>query len=68
MIYRKLANTRLCLPSFKANYGSIIVVIDTQSQEVFDTLVEQMKATEDTTEKFKEENQTEWVCHMQNVE
>lgn len=42
--------------------------IDTQSQQMFDTLVEQMKATEGVTEQLKENNQMEWVCRMQNVE
>ena len=42
--------------------------IDAQAQQMFDTLVEQMKETEGITEKLKEENQIEWVCHMQNIE
>lgn len=42
--------------------------IDTQTQQMFDTLVEQMKETEGITEKLKEENQIEWVFHMQNIE
>ena len=42
--------------------------IDTQAQQMFDTLVEQMKTTEGVTEQLKEENQLEWVCRMQNIE
>ena len=42
--------------------------VDTQAQQMFDTLVEQMKETEGITEKLKEENQMEWVCRMQNIE
>ena len=42
--------------------------IDTQTQQMFDTLVEQMKEREGITEQFKEENQLEWVCCMQNIE
>ena len=35
--------------------------IDTQAQQMFDTLVEQMKESESVTEQLKEENQMEWV-------
>ena len=35
---------------------------------MFDTLVEQMKKAEGITEQLKEENQMEWICHMQNIE
>ena len=42
--------------------------IDTQAQQMFDTLVEQLKKAEGVTEQLKEENQMEWVCSMQNIE
>lgn len=42
--------------------------IDTQAQQIFDTLVEQMKNAECVTEKLKEDNQMEWVCRMQIIE
>ena len=42
--------------------------IDTQAQQMFDTLVEQMKIAEGVTEALKEENQMEWVRSMQNIE
>lgn len=42
--------------------------IDTQAQDMFYALVEQMKKTEGITEQLKEENQLGWVCHMQNIE
>lgn len=42
--------------------------IDTQAQQMFDTLVEQMKEAEGVTEDLKEENQLEWICRMQNIE
>lgn len=42
--------------------------IDIQAQQMFDTLVEQMKETEGITEQLKEENQMEWVCRIQNIE
>ena len=35
---------------------------------MFDSLVEQMKATESVTEQLKEESQLEWVCCMSNIE
>lgn len=42
--------------------------IDTQAQQMFDTIVEQMKEAEGITEQLKEEKQMEWVCRMQNIE
>lgn len=42
--------------------------IDTQAQQMFDTLVEQMKNAEGVTEELKEKNQLEWVCRVQNIE
>ena len=42
--------------------------VENQARDMFDTLVEQMKATEGVTEQLKEENQLEWVCRMQNIE
>ena len=42
--------------------------VDTQSQQMFDTLVSQMKEAEGVTEKLKEENQIEWVRRVQNIE
>ena len=42
--------------------------IENQAQQMFDTIVEQMKKTEGVTEQLKEENQLEWICRMQNIE
>ena len=42
--------------------------IDTQAQQMFDTLVEQMKEVEGVTEQLKEENQMEWIARMNNIE
>ena len=42
--------------------------VENQARDMFDTRVEQMKATEGVTEQLKEENQMEWVCRMQNIE
>ncbi len=42
--------------------------VETQARDMFDVLVEQMKAAEGVTEQLKEENQLEWVCRMGNIE
>lgn len=42
--------------------------IENQAQQMFNTLVEQMKETDGITEQLKEEYQLEWVCRMQNIE
>lgn len=42
--------------------------IDTQAQQMFDTLVEQMKEREGVTEQLKDENQFEWVRRMIDIE
>lgn len=42
--------------------------VENQARDMFDMLVEQMKAVEGVTEQLKEGNQLEWVCRMQNIE
>ena len=42
--------------------------IDTQAQQMFTTLVEQMKVTEGVTETLKEKNQMEWGRRMNSIE
>ena len=42
--------------------------VENQAQQMFDTLVEQMKEAEGVTEELKEENPMEWVSRMQNIE
>ncbi len=42
--------------------------IDTQAQQMFDTLVELMKESEGVIEQLKEENRLGWVRRMQNIE
>ena len=42
--------------------------VEKQAKAMFDTLVEQMKEAEGVTEQLKEENQMEWVCHMESIE
>ena len=42
--------------------------IDTQAQQMFSTLVEQMTKSENITEQLKAQNQLEWVRRMKNIE
>ena len=42
--------------------------VEKQAQEMFDTLIEQIKESEGVTEQLKEENQMEWVCRILNIE
>lgn len=42
--------------------------VEKQAQQMFDTLVAQMKESEGVTEQLKEENQMEWMCRVQNIE
>ena len=41
--------------------------IDTQAQQMFTTLIEQMKKSENITEQLKKQNQLEWVQRMNNI-
>ena len=42
--------------------------IENQAQQMYETIINQMKEAEGVTEQLKEENQLEWVCWMQNIE
>ncbi len=42
--------------------------IDTQAQQMFDTLVEQMKQKESITEQLKEEKPIEWISQINNIQ
>lgn len=42
--------------------------IDTQAQQMYDALVEQMKESEGVTEQLKEENQMDWVQKMNSIQ
>ena len=42
--------------------------VENQAQDMFNTLVKQMKENECVTEQLKEGNQFEWVCRIQNIE
>ena len=42
--------------------------IDTQAQQMFNTLVSQMIKTENITEQLKSQNQLEWVQRMNSIQ
>lgn len=42
--------------------------IENQARNMFDTLIEQMKASEGVTEELKEQNQWKWVQIMDNIQ
>ncbi len=42
--------------------------VESQAQQMFDILVEQMKEADGVTEKLKEKNQMEWVQRMGNIQ
>ena len=42
--------------------------IENQAQQMFDTIVEQMKNTEDVTEQLKATNQMKWVQRLNNIQ
>lgn len=42
--------------------------IDTQAQQMFTTLVEQMTKTKNMTEQLKSQNQLEWVRRMNSIQ
>ena len=44
-----------------------LAVIDTQAEEMFSRLVEQMANSEGITEQLKEQNQLEWLQRMNNI-
>ncbi len=46
---------------------SYLAEIDSQAEEMFSRLVEQMATAEGITEKLKEQNQLEWVQRMNNI-
>ena len=48
-------------------FFSYLAKIDSQAEEMFSRLVEQMANTEEITEQLKEQNQLEWVQRMNNI-
>ncbi|MGN0443431.1 MAG: TnpV protein [Acutalibacteraceae bacterium] len=52
----------------QGNLWQHLADIDKEADEMFNTLVEQMKESEDITETLKDENQLEWVQRQNNIE
>lgn len=52
----------------QGNLWQYLADIDKEADEMFNTLVEQMKESEDITDTLKEENQLEWVQRLNNIE
>ena len=44
------------------------VEVEKQAQDLYDTLIEQMKESEGVTEELKEHNQWDWIQRMGNIE
>ena len=42
--------------------------VENQANEMYDILIEQMKASEGVTEELKEQDQVEWVQKMENIQ
>ena len=62
--HRKILYTNL-LTSGKLNEH--LADIDKQAEDIFFQLVKQMAEREGVTEKFKADNQMEWVARMNNI-
>ncbi len=62
--HRKATYNRL-QAEFKLN--SYLYDINSQAEEMFDTLIKRFKQTEGITEQLKADNQMEWVVRMNNI-
>ena len=62
--HRKTTYNRL-QAEFKLN--SYLYDINSQAEEMFDTLIKWFKQTEGITEQLKADNQMEWVVRMNNI-
>ena len=62
--HRKATYNRL-QAEFKLN--SYLYDMNSQAEEMFETLINQFKQTEGITEQLKSENQMEWVRRMNNI-
>ena len=62
--HRKATYNRL-QAEFKLN--SYLYDINSQAEEMFDTLIKWFKQTEGITEQLKADNQMEWVVRMNNI-
>jgi len=62
--HNKLIHTKLLLNGALYTH---LAEINTQAEEMFSKLVNQMKTREGITEQLKAENQLEWVRRMSNI-
>ena len=62
--HRKATYNRL---SFEGKLNAYLFDINAQAEEMFDTLIKQLKISDGITEQLKAENQMEWVARMNNI-
>ena len=62
--HRRGTLTRLRM---ECKLNSYLFDINSQAEEMFDTLIDQFKQSEGITEQLKADNQMEWVCKMNNM-
>ena len=62
--HRRGTLTRLRM---ECKLNSYLFDINSQAEEMFDTLIDQFKQSEGITEQLKAENQMEWVAWMNNI-
>ena len=62
--HRKATYNRL---SFEGKLNAYLCDINTQAEEIFSELVNQMSQTDGITEQLKAQNQMEWVRRMNNI-
>ena len=62
--HKKLLHTKLMI---NGTLYTHLAEINTQAEEMFSELVNQMKSCEGITEQLKAENQMEWVRRMNNI-
>jgi hypothetical protein len=62
--HKKLLHTKLTISGTLYTH---LAEINTQAEEMFNTLIEQFKKSEDITEQLKAENQMDWVSRMNNI-
>ena len=63
--YNRKATYNRLQAEFRLN--SYLYDINSQAEEMFETLIKQFKQTEGITEQLKSEKQMEWVCRMNNI-
>jgi hypothetical protein len=66
---KKIPNRKATYNRLQAEFklNSYLYDINSQAEEMFETLINQFKQTEGITEQLKSENQMEWVRRMNNI-